>query len=71
VADSMGAVAQLYDHFELPLSSEAEQAMSDHVRQNPRGQHGSHDYDLSSYGLTAEQVRERMQWYIDRFELDA
>lgn len=70
VADAMGAVTRLYDHFELSLSPEAEHAMSDHIRGNPRGQHGSHDYDLSAYGLTADEVRERMQWYIDRFELD-
>lgn len=69
VADGVGTVRSIYEHFELPFGGEAEQAMLRHERENPRGKHGTHEYDLEQYGLTAEAVRDRLGWYIDRFEL--
>ncbi len=69
VSDGVAAVRRIYDHFELPLSAEAEEAMTGHVRENPRGKHGAHEYDLGRYGLTEAAVRDRFGWYIDRFEL--
>ena len=42
-----------------------------HVRENPKGRHGSHDYDLESFGLTPEDVRTRFAAYIERFGLPA
>jgi len=69
VADPMAKVRAIYDHFGLPLSAAAEEAMARHVRDNPRGKHGTHEYDLVRYGLTPEAVRERLGWYIDRFAL--
>ncbi len=67
----METVLQIYDYFNLPMTTEAENVMSDYIRDHPRGQHGSHEYDLESYGLTVDEVRSRLGWYIDRFELDA
>jgi len=67
VEDSMSVIQKVYDHFELPLGDAAEQAMRDHVSSNPKGKHGSHDYDLERYGLTTQQVRDRLAGYIDRF----
>lgn len=67
----MQSVTRIYEHFDLPMTTEAERLMNDYVSDHPRGQHGSHEYDLASYGLDPSQVRERLQWYIDRFDLDA
>ena len=69
VADPMGVIRSAYRHFDLRLTSEAESAMQRHVSENPRGKHGAHSYDLEQYGLTPEQVRDRLSGYIDRFEL--
>jgi len=69
VEGPMQAVGRIYDHFGLPMTAEAEGVMRDHVENHPRGKHGSHEYDLASYGLDADQVRERLKWYIDRFDL--
>lgn len=66
----METVSRIYDHFELLLSSESRSAMISYIQEHPRGQHGRHDYDLKRYGLSAEQVSERLGWYIERFELD-
>jgi len=69
VDDPMASIRSIYDHFALPLSPDAEAAMTRYVRDNPRGKHGAHEYDLSRYGLTPEAVRSRFAWYIDRFAL--
>jgi len=69
VADPMSVIDAIYDHFELPWTPEAREAMERHVRENPKGKHGSHEYDLEKYGLTAGRVRDRLGAYIDRFEL--
>jgi hypothetical protein len=67
VADPTKAVESIYDYFELELPTEAEAAMHAHVRDNPRGTHGEHDYSLADYGLTPEAVTKRLAFYIDRF----
>jgi hypothetical protein len=70
VSDPMKAIRAVYAHFDLPLAATAEAAMSRYVRENPRGKHGTHEYDLGRYGLTPEAVRDRLGWYIERFGLD-
>jgi hypothetical protein len=69
IVDSMSSIRRIYDHFELELNEAVEQAMEEHVRANPRGKHGAHEYDLERYGLREEQIRERFRWYIERFDL--
>lgn len=69
VEDGVAAVRGIYDHFELPLTAAADEAMARYVRENPRGKHGAHEYDLAQYGLSEQAVRDRLGWYIDRFEL--
>jgi hypothetical protein len=39
-----------------------------HVRENPQGKHGEHEYALSDYGLAPEQVRARLAGRLERFE---
>jgi len=68
-ADNMAVIRQVYSHFALPLSAEAEATMSAHVRDNPRGKHGAHQYDLEKYDLTAARVKDRFAGYIERFDL--
>ena len=71
VEDSMAAIRLIYRHFELELTTEAERLMQGYLKDNPRGKHGTHEYDLGRYGLTEDRVRDRLGWYIDRFELGA
>jgi hypothetical protein len=69
MTDPMKAVERIYAHFELDFPPEAEAAMRAHVRANPRGKHGEHEYALAEYGLTPKLVKERLAAYIERFEL--
>ena len=69
VADPIGVVERIHGHFGLALEGEARSAMDEHVRANPKGKHGSHDYALEEYGLDAQRVRERFAGYVDRFRI--
>ena len=70
VADSMGVVGQIYDHFDLELGDAARQAMNTHIAAHPKGQHGKHQYQLDDWGLTVEDVTTRFAPYIDRFDIN-
>ena len=67
--DALGVMDRIYQHFELPLTSAARAGMEAHASSNPRGKHGAHEYDLERYGLSEGAVRDRLAWYIDRFDL--
>ena len=60
----MGVVARIYDRFELELAPAAQAAIQAYVDANPKGKHGKHAYDLSSYGLTEADVSKRFEFYL-------
>ena len=43
--------------------------MSAFVAANPRGRHGTVAYDLSAFGLDADEIRHRLKDYSDRWDL--
>lgn len=67
VSDNLAAARKIYDHFGMPFAGAASRAMAEYAAAHPKGQHGKHEYDLATYGLTRAQVRERFARYIDRF----
>jgi hypothetical protein len=67
VADPIGVVERIHGSFGLPLGEAARSAMAQHVRANPKGKHGSHEYALEDYGLDPQRVRDRFAAYIDRY----
>lgn len=69
IEDPMVAARTIYDRFGLEIDAKTEAAMKAHVEANPRGKHGKHVYDLSQYGLTTGEVRERLAGYLERFDL--
>lgn len=68
VKDNLGAVEQIYRHFDLPNEA-ARGAIEAHASSHTKDRFGKHDYDLSTFGLTREQVRERFAAYLKRFSL--
>jgi len=67
-----GPIAQmrkLYDHFDEPLTTDAEAAMSRLLANNPQGKHGKHIYSLEEFGLTKEGVRTHFKDYCERFAI--
>jgi len=69
MTDPMKAVERIYAHFELDFPPQAEAEMRAHVRANPRGKHGEHEYAMAEYGLTPKRGKERLAAYVERFEL--
>lgn len=69
VADGVAAVRRLYAAFGLDWTPQLEARFEAHQRENPKGKHGAHDYDLARYGLSAADVRARYGAYAERFGL--
>lgn len=67
VAAPVGAVRSIYDHFRLPMPAVLEAAFGDHAAAHPQGEHGTHDYELETYGLTEGRIRDRFATYTERF----
>ena len=65
----IGAIKNVYKHFDEPLTAEAEAAMNAYMANNQQGKHGKHTYSLADYGLTKEQIRARFKDYTDRFNI--
>lgn len=67
--DPMGVVRRIYEHFDEPLTAEAETAMQAYLAANQQGKHGKHTYDLAEYGLSVGGVRERFKDYIESYAI--
>ncbi|ORB84309.1 sulfotransferase family protein [Mycobacterium kansasii] len=60
IADPLGTVAAVYQHFGLMLTAEAQQAMAKVHAESQTGERApKHSYSLADYGLTVEAVKER------------
>lgn len=69
VDEPMAVVEQIYDRFGLELDPALRQALEAHVDENPKDQHGAHDYALEAFGLTIQGIEERFGRYSDRFQV--
>jgi hypothetical protein len=67
VADNLAAARAVYERFGLPFAGRARAALEAHAASHPKDEHGRHEYDLATWGLTREQVDERFAAYRDRF----
>jgi Sulfotransferase family len=69
VADPIGTVREIYDHYGLAWSEEFEERLNCYLRHNPRGKHGAHLYAPENFGQTKDTISRRFAAYIERFEL--
>jgi hypothetical protein len=69
VADPVASVKGLYTYFDLPLGKTELAAMHDYADSHPRRKHGKHEYSLEQYGLSSGVIRERLDFYLRRFDL--
>ena len=67
--DPVGEMRRLYEHFDEPLTSVAEAAMTRLMAANPQGKHGAHHYTLEEFGLTAAGVRQHFRDYCEQFRI--
>ena len=69
VADPVGAVKRMYDHFGLALAPGGEKRMHDWHANHPQGEHGEHRYAAGAFGLSQGEIDERFRRYTERFEI--
>ena len=67
--DPIAQMRKLCDHFDEPLTKEAEAAMSRLLANNPQGKHGKHTYSLEEFGLTKQGVHTHFKNYCGRFAI--
>jgi hypothetical protein len=67
VADPIGTVKGIYEHFELAWSEAYEEVLNSYLRNNHKGKHGTHYYCATDFGLTDAKIAARFEAYIERF----
>jgi len=67
--DPIAAVRAIYQHFEWPFSSDAEQRMRAVLASQPREERGSHHYNLSQFQLEPAEGARMFAPYCERFGL--
>jgi hypothetical protein len=67
VADPMGTVAKLYQHFDIPLAPATASAIGQYARQRPNGGYGPRAYRFEDHGLDAGAEREKFRGYMMHF----
>ncbi len=70
VKDSLSVVDQVYDHLSLPYPESVRKVIAEYVDAHPRGKHGSHDYHLTEFGLSEQQVLDRFKSYIETYNIE-
>lgn len=63
----MHCVEAIYEHAQSPLSANHRESLQAHMQRNTKGKHGAHDYNLSEFGLDADQLRARYSAYEAHF----
>jgi Sulfotransferase family len=70
-SDPVSELGRAYQKLGLDFSAEAQRRMEEWRAANPPGARGAHEFSLDDFGLSADLVRERFGFYLDRFGLRA
>ena len=65
IADPIGTVKNIYDHFGLQLTETSVNNMKQYLKANPQNKHGKHNYSLAHYNLDMNKIREEFEEYIN------
>ncbi len=69
MADPIGAVKQIYAHFDQPLSPEGEASLEAWQAAHPQGKHGEHKYEKREFVISDREILDRYANYLDYFEM--
>jgi hypothetical protein len=70
MADPVGAVTAVYEHFGIEVTDEHRRQVAAFQDDNPQNKHGVHRYTPEQYGLSADRLRERFGFYIERYGVE-
>jgi Sulfotransferase family len=71
MADGVAMVERIYDLAGQPMTERARAAMQAFMDGHPRGKFGGISYDLADFGLDADERRDALRFYTDRFDVTA
>lgn len=63
--DPMGSVQRMYAHFGLHYDEAVAQSLKGWLDDNPKGKHGHYTYRAEQFGLSADIIRQRFDYYQD------
>jgi hypothetical protein len=69
--DDIATVQSIYDVAQQPFSEASRAAMGTFMAEHPRGRYGRVHYDLADFGLDERELRDRFQFYVERFAVEA
>jgi hypothetical protein len=69
--DPIAALAPAYEQIGLAFTDATERAVRGWASGHEPGAHGRHTYELSDFGLEADQVRERFASYLAAYDAGA
>lgn len=67
--DPVGTVRSVYRDLEMPWSPALESAVRTELERHPKDAHGTHRYDLATFGLDEVEIADRFRDYHARFGL--
>jgi hypothetical protein len=70
VAGPIETTRAIYRHFGVDLTAAAEQKMAEYLAQDRRQRKGIHRYSLEPFALDPRDLKERYQFYLDRFGVE-
>lgn len=68
IEQPIATAEKIYAHFHIPMSTETARRMGDYAASHPMGKHGKHEYQLEEYGLTANRILQRFDFYIREYQ---
>jgi hypothetical protein len=71
MADPVGSVRRIYDHFGQELSAEGEHMLEAWRTAHPQGKHGEHKYERREIGVSEAETLDRFAGYMDHFGMKA
>lgn len=68
--DPIGELHRVYEFLGLRFTNETEESVNQWHETNRSGAHGEHRYTPEQFGLSADQIRDEFEFYIDRFGVE-
>jgi len=68
-AKPLEVVEDIYHQFELPLDDVLRDQLRARIAEEPKAQHGEHDYDIADYGLSEAEIDAEFADYRQRFDV--
>ncbi|MFK7895672.1 MAG: sulfotransferase [Myxococcota bacterium] len=70
MSDPVEAIRRLYAQMGRSFESEHADRIRRYLENKPKGKHGTHHYDVSDWGYTKDEVREKTRAYVDAYSVE-